>query len=98
MAANQIYSHQFMGDLASQKAIEYKTFLNDLINNGNVNLSLDLTNTHDVDVVGVNAIAMTYKHIRGVNGSLEIILKKESQLAKMLHLTKFEKMLTLKYL
>ena len=41
--------------------------------------------------------ALFYKNVRNEGGSMEIKLKKDSQLSKMLHLTKFEKIFTLIY-
>ena len=58
---------------------------------------LDFSQVQDVDVVGVNTLAIIYKQLRNEGGSMTIELKKNSQLAKMLHLTKFEKIFKLIY-
>lgn len=91
------YSHQIFGDFTSQKAIENKTILSAMIEKGTINFSIDCTKVKDVDVVGINTLAILHKSIRNKTGRMSIQLKKESQLSKMLHLTKFEKILTLIY-
>ena len=91
------YTHQILGDFTSQTAIEYRTFLTTLVEKGTINFSLDFSKVNDVDVVGINTLAMMYKLLRSKGGSMTIKLKKESQLSKMLHLTKFEKIFTLIY-
>lgn len=91
------YSYKYHGDFVSQKAIELKNNLSFLIEKGNNNLMLDFSQVQDVDVVGVNTLAIIYKQLRNESGSMTIELKKNSQLAKMLHLTKFEKIFKLIY-
>jgi anti-anti-sigma factor len=89
--------HQIIGDFTSQKAMEVKNSLSNLIEKGNANLSIDCTNVSDVDVVGINALAVIYKQLRSKKGILTILLNKDSHLSKMLHLTKFNKIFTLTY-
>ena len=91
------YSHQILGDFTSQIAVDYKVFLTSMVEKGTINLSLDFSKVNDVDVVGVNTLATMYKLLRSKKGSMTIQLKRESQLSKMLHLTKFEKIFTLIY-
>ena len=97
MQNTSIFSHQVIGDFTSQKAIEVKNTLTDSVEKGNTNLLIDLTKTSDVDVVGINTLAMIYKQVRSKNGNLIIHLTKDSHLSEMLHLTKFEKIFTLIY-
>jgi len=89
--------HQIIGDFTSQKAMEVKSILSNFPEKGDANLSIDCINVRDVDVVGINALTMIYKQLRSKNGILTILLKKDSHLSKMLHLTKFEKIFTLIY-
>jgi anti-anti-sigma factor len=89
--------HQIIGDFTSQKAMEVKNNLSNLIEKGDVNLLIDCTKATEIDVVGINALAIIYKQLRSKNATLTIHLKKDSQLSKMLHLTKFEKIFTLIY-
>ena len=74
-----------------------KNNLSNLIEKGDVNLLIDCTKASEIDVVGINALAIIYKQLRSKNGTLTIHLKKDSHLSKMLHLTKFEKVFTLIY-
>lgn len=89
--------HHIIGDFTSQKAMEVKNNLSNLIEKGDVNLLIDCTKASEIDVVGINALAIIYKQLRSKNGTLTIHLKKDSHLSKMLHLTKFEKVFTLIY-
>jgi anti-anti-sigma factor len=89
--------HQIIGDFTSQKAIEVKNNLSNLIEIGNANLLIDCTKASEIDVVGINTLAIIYKQLRSKNGTLTIHLNKDSHLSKMLHLTKFEKVFTLIY-
>jgi anti-anti-sigma factor len=97
MQNTPIFSHQIIGDFTSQKAIEVKNILMDLVKNGHINLVIDFTKASEVDVVGINTLANLYKQIRRVKGTIIIHLNKDSHLAKMLHLTKFEQNFTLVY-
>ncbi len=89
--------YQIIGDFTSQKAMEVKNILSNLIDKENVNLSIDCTNVSDVDVVGINTLALIYKQLRSKNSILTILLKQDSHLSKMLHLTKFNKIFTLTF-
>lgn len=93
----KLYPYTFQGDLTSQQALEAKDALAQLVAAGNIHLQLDLTKVTDADVVGVNALAITHKLINGLDGTMEVLLKKNSSLAKMLHLTKFSNVLSLHY-
>ena len=66
-----------------------------IINQGNINLSLTLSNVDESDIVGINALAMTHKLIKKMGGKLEIIVKQDSHLETLLHLTKFKNILTI---
>ncbi len=90
-------THQIIGDFTSHKAIEVRNILSNLIEKESASLLIDFTKVGDVDVVGINALAIIYKQIRNKNGFLTILLKKDGYLSKMLHLTKFEKIFTLIY-
>lgn len=88
---------QIVGDFTSQKAMEVKNDLSNLIEKAGANLCIDCTGVNDVDVVGINALAIIYKQLRSKKCILTILLKKDSHLSKMLHITKFNKIFTLVY-
>ncbi len=93
----ELYTFAYQGDLTSQKALEVKETLEQVVAAGNIHLQLDLKEVADADVVGVNALAITYKLVNTQDGTMDVLLKKDSALAKMLHLTKFSQVLSLQY-
>lgn len=97
MQATLTLPHQIVGDFTSHRAIEVKNLFTNLIDQEDTNLTLDFTKVNEVDVVGINTLAMIYKQLRSRNGILTILLKKDSHLSKMLHLTKFDKIFTIVY-
>lgn len=76
------------GDFTTEKALEWKEKLNALAVNSD-SLKIDLTEVTDADIVGVNALVSSHKVLSDKNGQLQIVLKKGSRMAEMLHLTKF---------
>ena len=93
----KLYPYIYQGELTSQKALEVKETLATLVASGTTNIQIDLLGVTEADVVGVNALAITYKLVNEHDGSMTVLLKKDSQLAKMLHLTKFSQVLSLHY-
>ncbi|WP_153796740.1 STAS domain-containing protein [Foetidibacter luteolus] len=87
----------FKGNLSGRKALEVKQALAGMIDKGNHCLIVDLTSVCDADIAGVNALALTYKKLRDVGGKMEIRLHREGQLARMLHITRFDLLLTIKF-
>lgn len=92
------FSYEFEGDLTSQRAYHLKNQLSKIISQGNLSLSLNFWNTQEADIVGVNALAITQKVLKDMNGKMSMILKKGSQLDLLLHLTKFNKIFTIFYM
>lgn len=97
MNATPVYSQAFQGDFTSQKALTFKQSILAVIEKGTTNIVLDFTATKEVDLVGMNALVMIYKQLHSQGATLTIKLTKDSQLAEMLHLTKFDKMFTICY-
>jgi anti-anti-sigma factor len=93
----KLYPYTYQGELTSQKALEVKESLATLVASGTTHIQIDLLGVTEADVVGVNALAITYKLVNEHDGSMTVLLKKDSQLAKMLHLTKFSQVLSLHY-
>ena len=89
------FKYEFEGNLTSQNAYELKNELFKIINQGNINLSLTLSNVDESDIVGINAMALTHRLIKKLGGKLEIIIKQDSHLETLLHLTKFKNILTI---
>lgn len=76
------------GDFTTEKALEWKEKLNELASTSET-LKVDLTEVSDADIVGVNVLVTSHKILSDNNGQLQIVLKKGSRMAEMLHLTKF---------
>ena len=93
----KLYPYTYQGELTSQKALEVKESLATLVASGTTHIQIDFLGVTEADVVGVNALAITYKLVNEHDGSMTVLLKKDSQLAKMLHLTKFSQVLSLHY-
>lgn len=76
------------GDFTTEKALEWKEKLNELASTSET-LKVDLTEVSDADIVGVNVLVTSHKILSDKNSQLQIVLKKGSRMAQMLHLTKF---------
>ena len=76
------------GDFTTEKALEWKEKLNELASTSET-LKVDLTEVSDADIVGVNVLVTSHKILSDKNSQLQIVLKKGSRMAEMLHLTKF---------
>lgn len=83
------------GNLVTEKALAYKSEWLELTNNFKTIL-LNLSNVKNVDIVGINALVTTHKKLQDKGGELVILIPKEGELRKLLHLTKFDSILTLK--
>ncbi len=77
-----------IGDFTTEKALEWKEKLNELASTSET-LKVDLTEVSDADIVGVNVLVTSHKILSDKNSQLQIVLKKGSRMAEMLHLTKF---------
>jgi anti-anti-sigma regulatory factor len=90
-----MYTYTYTGNLTSQNAYELKNELLNLVNQGHKILCINLLEVADADVVGVNALAITHKEIMALGGKMDLLINKNSQLATLLHLTKFNKIFTI---
>ncbi|AWV99101.1 STAS domain-containing protein [Arcticibacterium luteifluviistationis] len=76
------------GDFTTEKALEWKKLLNKAAQRTSV-LHLDLRDTQDADIVGVNAIATTFKMLQDKDGSMRLKINEDSTIYKLLGQTKF---------
>lgn len=76
------------GDFTTEKALEWKKLLNKAAQRSS-SLALDLTGTQDADIVGVNAIATTFKMLQDKEGSMKLKINEDSTIFKLLSQTKF---------
>jgi anti-anti-sigma regulatory factor len=76
------------GDFTMENALKWKEVLNSATN-GNEDLRLNLLEVSEADIVGVNALISTHKLLANKDKQLRIILKKDSEIYELLHLTKF---------
>lgn len=91
MSQPKQYKYHVKGNLASSEAIIIKDEVLRLITDGYCKIVLDLRETKDADVVGINAIVAIHRKIKDINGTLEILVRPESASANMLSITKFDK-------
>ncbi|WP_341227103.1 STAS domain-containing protein [uncultured Arcticibacterium sp.] len=76
------------GDFTTEKALEWKKLLNKAAQRSST-LHLDLSATEDADIVGVNAIATTFKMLQDKDGSMKLKINEDSTIYKLLSQTKF---------
>lgn len=76
------------GDFTTEKALEWKKILNKAAAR-NATLHLDLSETQDADIVGVNAIATTFKMLQDKEGQMRLKINEGSSIYKLLSQTKF---------
>lgn len=87
--------HRYDGPLTSQHALQVKEDLLTLARDTNTKvLVVDLNDVQEADVVGVNALAIAHKTLSEKNGYLVAQCKKNGEVARMLHLTKFDTIIT----
>ena len=92
------YRYELSANLTGREAIVTKERLVELVTSGRHHLMLDATRTSSVDIAGINVLVQVYKEIRACNGSIVISLYRDSPLAAMLHLTKFDKWFNLTFI
>jgi anti-anti-sigma regulatory factor len=76
------------GDFTTERALAYKEKLNEWARKYS-NLTIDARKVSATDIVGVNALATTQKIITDKGGSMIVKLNKNSELQRLLHITKF---------
>lgn len=87
--------HHYNGPLTSQHALQVKEDLLNLAKESStIVLVVDLTEVTEADVVGVNALAIAHKILSEKNGYLLARCKKNGEVARMLHLTKFDQIIS----
>lgn len=85
------YRQAITGNLTAARSQQIKEMVTELIAAGNNHLLLDMTSTEAVDIAGINVLVQIYGDIRAAGGSMELRLYRDSPLAHILHLTKFDK-------
>jgi len=84
------------GDFKTEHALVYKEKLNDLARKYS-NLTIDARKVSATDIVAMNALATTQKIISDKGGSMILLLNKDSELHRLLHLTKFTSFIRLQF-
>lgn len=93
-----IMKYQIKGEFTAIRALEIKKDLLDIANKENVLLSIDMTETRKADIGALNAIMMCHNTIKKNSGHLEIIAGRNNPLSELFHLTKFDRLLDIKFL
>ena len=83
------------GDFSTEEALKWKKVLNaDALKKESI--SIDMVNVRMADISGINALATTQKILLGFGKSLSISVKKNSQLANLINLTKLNSSISVK--
>jgi anti-anti-sigma regulatory factor len=82
------------GDFTTERALAYKEKLNEWARKYS-DITIDARKVHAADIVGVNALATTQKILSDKGGNLIVQLNQDSELYRMLHLTKFSTIIRL---
>ena len=83
------------GDFSTEEALKWKKVLNaDALKKESI--SIDMVNVRTADITGINALATTQKILLGFGKSLSISVKKNSQLANLINLTKLNSSISVK--
>lgn len=83
-------------DFTTERALAYKEKLNEYAKKYSV-MTIDARKVNNADIVGVNALATTQKIIEDKGGKLIVRLNKDSELFRLLHLTKFSTIILLEF-
>lgn len=77
------------GNLTSKSAIDFKRDLLNVMEEKRNDCYLDITNLNQLDVTGVNALAMAHKTAQRIGKKLVIVSSGSDAAYEFLHLTKF---------
>ncbi len=83
-------NYKISGDFTAEIALEHKEKVNALAHSSD-EISLDLTEVTECDIVGINTIASTHKIVSDKGGKLIVKVSDKGELKKLLHLTKFDR-------
>lgn len=86
---NMPISVSLRGNLTSKSAIDFKKDLLQAINQSKSDCYLNITELQQLDVTGVNALAMAHKSAQRIGRKLVIISSESNPADEFLHLTKF---------
>ena len=94
----QEYTYNIAGDFSSIRALEIKEELKGLAKTC-TNLVVDATAVNKSDIGSINALMMCHKLMKENGGkmTLKLIASKKSELNELLDVTKFGRMLDIKY-
>lgn len=83
------------GNLCGMDAIEFKEDLLQYIQQCSKNIALDLRAMKQIDLGGINMLAMAYRKVRLNGRNMKILVLKKGPLQQLLHLTKMSRLLPL---
>jgi len=83
------------GRLNEMNAFDFKNDLLKIVEVQKSDCVLDISKLSSMDIIGMNALAIAHKRLDEKGSKLTIINKANSQIDRVLHLTKFDRVLNL---
>ena len=84
------------GMLIDMNAYDFKSDLLNILREKNQNCIIDIRELRDIDIVGMNALAVVHKELYNSGLSLTILSKNHSEVERLFTLTKFDSLLNIK--
>ncbi len=84
---------ELSGALCGMDAIEFKKRLLIYLEEFPNDVALDLCGLNDIDLAGINVLAMAYKKMKQYGCQLEVIISAQTNVLHMLSLTKMDRFL-----
>ena len=83
------------GSLTTMRAIEFKNDLIKMINTQRTDCAIDISELRELDIAGINALALAHKTTLSHGKQLTILSNSKNPADEFLHLTKFNKVFNL---
>lgn len=85
---------QLQGDLESMSAVDFKNDFIRVFCTTPKNCVLDITEVKNVDLTGLNALAMIHSEVKNSSLNFQLICQEDHPVQELLHLTKFSRFIT----
>ncbi len=84
------------GALSDMSAYDFKSNLDQLINETHRDCVIDISKISDLDIIGINVLITTHLSLSRQGRQLTVVSQKESPADRLFHLTRMDKILNLK--
>ncbi len=90
-----VLSVNLEGKLIDMNAYDFKSDLLNMLRENNQNCVIDIRELLDIDIVGINALAVVHRELLSSGLTLTILSKSQSSIERLFSLTKFDTILNI---